>query len=40
MQAAKVYFAPYIKTPMPIDSITLAGQGTDGMFYEIERFRL
>jgi putative phosphonate metabolism protein len=37
---ARVYFAPYMTAPFVIGSLTLAGQGTDGMFYEIERIRL
>lgn len=37
---AQAYFAPYLNTPLPIDSLTLAGQDSDGMFHEIERFAL
>lgn len=37
---ARAYFAPYLTAPFVIGSLTLAGQGADGMFYEIERIRL
>jgi len=37
---ARAYFAPYLTAPFVIGSLTLAGQGADGMFNEIERIRL
>lgn len=38
--AACAYFAPHLTEPFVIGSLTLAGQGADGMFYEIARTRL
>lgn len=38
--AAKAYFAPVLRQPYSFDSLTLAGQGRDGMFREIQRLSL
>lgn len=38
--AAETYFEPLLPKPFIIGSLSLAGQKSDGMFYEIERFSL
>jgi hypothetical protein len=38
--AADTHFGSHLIEPLSINSLTLVGQGTDGMFYEIQRFRL
>jgi hypothetical protein len=37
---AQSYFAPHLHKPITIDSLTLVGQDGNGMFRQIERFRL
>lgn len=39
-QAAEEHFGPHLPEPFVMDSLTLVGQAEDGMFYQIERFRL
>lgn len=38
--ALHMYFLPHVPHPFTIDTLTLTGQGEDGMFYEIRRVAL
>jgi putative phosphonate metabolism protein len=37
---ANEYFGPYLPKPFLLNSLTLAGQDSDGMFHQIERYKL
>lgn len=40
LPAIATHFAPHLPAPLVIDSLTLAGQDTRGMFHEIHRYAL